>query len=105
MPVAEPLPAEIEQKIKPSSQPRISFASDIDHTGRFGEEWLVLTDDRLLVLAAENGSLKTLHDIALVSILSARIDTRVGSGILEIRLKPGHGSAVIPVLRFSNALS
>lgn len=104
MPVTEPLPAALREKLAPMGDPRIAFASDIDRAGRFGEEWLIVLDDRLLVLAPKDGDAEVLHEIALDSIQSARIDTRVGSGILEVRLKPGHGG-VIPVLRFSNALS
>ena len=109
MHVTEPLPPTIDRALAEAAGPnpnvRIAFASDIDHTGRFGEEWLVVTEDRLRVFATNDKSAELVHEIRLDSIRSARVDTRVGSGVLEIQLKSEHGGGVIQALRFSNAIS
>ena len=56
MPLIDPLPKSLEEKLAIGSKDLVAAVStDIDARGRFGEEWLVLTPARLRVFAS-NGS-------------------------------------------------
>ena len=56
-PFLETLPPEVDtklQNIKPSEEePHIQVATDLTDDGTFGEQWLVVTDERLFVIPTE----------------------------------------------------
>ena len=59
MPISETLPRPIEETLAAqnggSADVVIAVAADLSRQGRFGEEWLVVTKDRLLVYEPNGG--------------------------------------------------
>jgi hypothetical protein len=56
MSVIDTLPRPVEEQLA-DDRPIITAATDLTIQGVFGEEWLVITGDRLLVYPQEPGSL------------------------------------------------
>jgi ATP-binding cassette, subfamily B, bacterial len=82
---------------------RICTETDLDLRGEVARQWLVMTDDRLLILvpAGLDGQPAAIAtDLAYSELRGARGDARVGSGMLEVEVAPG---AFQEVLRYSNA--
>src|SRR5579871_4800417 len=109
MPLVEPLPEQVENALKEhedgASEQRLAFATDIGAHGVFGEEWLVVTARGLYVFSPNGGTVaETRHALSLDTIREARTDALVGNGVLEVRVENGHGSEVVPVLRYSNSV-
>ncbi len=112
MPLNESLPEQVEQALKQAgeddAEPQIAFATDIGSHGRFGEEWLVVTSKNLYVFSPNgHGIAETRHALPLDSLRDAHADSRVGNGVLEVRVSDSRNGAseVIPILRYSNAVS
>ena len=95
---------------------RIALRADIGPDGNFGEQWLVVTDKRMLTLCADHGALaeapaptvgqpepvvSVLRDFPLADISAVAIENLVGAGSLQATVR---GEAV-DMVRFSNALS
>ncbi len=76
--------------------------TDLDVSGNYAQEWLVVTESRILRIGAEisehYGTSRILLDIPVDSIKSARIDGRVGSSFLEVEVDDYFQE----ILRFSN---
>src|SRR6266511_2521878 len=56
MPLIDPLPKPLEEKLAPvieSKDVAAAVFTDLNPSGRFGEEWLVLTPTRLSVYASD----------------------------------------------------
>ena len=66
----------------------VLLSADLDADGRYGDNWLALTDERLLVLHA-NGGAPEIESVALDDV--QRIQTRnyVGNGALLVELPTG----------------
>src|SRR6266536_5247867 len=100
MPLIDPLPKSLEEKLAIASKDLAAAVStDLDLSGRFGEEWLVLTPTRLSVYASNGNGFVPRVDLALEEIKSATADELVGGGAL---LATVDGKSV-EVLRYSNA--
>ena len=56
-PFLETLPPEIDTKLQnikpPGELSRIQVATDLIDDGSFGEQWLVVTDERLFIIPSE----------------------------------------------------
>ena len=76
-------------------------ATDLSSAGRFGQEWLVLTPERLRVyeFPGNGGGLHARVDLPLAELKSASADGLVGGGALLATLD----GRTIEVLRYSNA--
>ncbi|MCY3664626.1 MAG: hypothetical protein OXH81_03120, partial [Gemmatimonadetes bacterium] len=70
--IAAVLPAEEEVLIRAST--------DLAADGRFGQQWLVATEHRVLVVPAQG----EIVDIPLAALAEVRTDALVGGGQLEI---------------------
>jgi len=100
MPLIDPLPASLEEKLGIAPKDLVAAVStDLDPSGRFGEEWLVLTPARLSVYASNGNGFVPRVDLALDEIKTATVDGLVGGGAL---LATVDGKSV-EVLRYSNA--
>ena len=100
MPLIDPLPKSLEEKLALASKDLVAAVStDLDPSGRFGEEWLVLTLARLSVYASNGNGFVPRVDLALDEIKTATDDGLVGGGAL---LATVDGKSV-EVLRYSNA--
>jgi hypothetical protein len=83
MPLSQTLPAALRHAlaaINHGEQPVISAATNLTCDGCFGEEWLVITGERLLVFAPNGGTPEARLDIRLADIKAPRADALVGGG-------------------------
>src|SRR6266542_3112248 len=102
MPLIDPLPKPLEEKLAPAIKSKNVAAAvytDLDPSGRFGEEWLVLTSTLLSVYAANGHGFAPRVELKLEEIKTASADGLVGAGAL---LATMDGKS-IEVLRYSNA--
>lgn len=90
-------PKEVEEQKSPPEYRRIVFETDVDSTGKFSPEWLVLEQDRLLVLVRDASSYNVRHEIAYSTIKKARAEVFFGNGTLEIRTE----TEMVSAIRFS----
>lgn len=74
----------------------VAMASDLHQDGSYGQEWLLVTADRVLVL--NGGVSEPLVDCALAELASVRAERLVGSGaLIAVR-----GGQPLELLRFSH---
>ncbi len=104
MPLVEPLPAPIENtlhRLANSDELRIAFPTDISMDGQFGEEWLVVSSDRIWVLKQNGKSEADIReDIPLNSVKTAHASMQVGNGVLELELS----DKTVQLVRYSHNL-
>ena len=102
-PFLEPLPPEVDTKLQnikpPEEQAHIQIATDLIDDGSFGEQWLVVTDERLLVIPTEGAD--GVVEVPLKVITETKIEELVGAGRLEVE----HGEGEPTYLYYSNSLS
>ena len=102
-PFLETLPPEIDTKVQnikpPQEEARIQVATDLIDDGSFGEQWLVVTDERLLVIPTEGAD--GVVEVPLNVIRETKIEEFVGAGRLEVE----HGASEPTYLYYSNSLS
>src|SRR6266568_4125745 len=100
MPLIDPLPKSLEEKLAVAPNDLAAAVStDLDSSGRFGEEWLILTPARLSVYASNGNGFIRRVELALDEIKTATADELVGGGAL---LATVDGKSV-EVVRYSNA--
>jgi ATP-binding cassette, subfamily B, bacterial len=102
MPLIDPLPKSLEETLAlafASKDLAAAVSTDLDSSGRFGEEWLVVTPARLSVYASNGNGFVPRVELALDEIKTATADGLVGGGAL---LAMVDGKSV-EVLRYSNA--
>jgi ATP-binding cassette, subfamily B, bacterial len=102
MPLIDPLPRLLEEKLASALKANgvaAAVSTDLDPSGRFGEEWLVLTPSNLSVYAANGNGFAPRVELKLEDIKTATADNLVGGGAL---LAAVDGKS-IEVLRYSNA--
>ena len=102
-PFLETLPPEVDTKLQnikaPKEQAHIQVATDLIDDGSFGEQWLVVTDERLLVIPTEGAD--GVVEVPLKVITETKIEELVGAGRLEVE----HGEGEPTYLYYSNSLS
>src|SRR5262245_6311380 len=101
MPLIDPLPKPLEEKLAPAIESKDVVAAvytDLDLSGRFGEEWLVVTPTRMSVFASNGQGIAPRVELELEEIKAVRADGLVGGGAL---LAVVDGKSV-EVLRYSN---
>lgn len=79
---------------------RVSVSTDLDPEGRYGERWLAVTEDRVVVLEPNHGDPHVVLSVPLKTITEVKTHPLVGAGVLEATVD---GSPV-ELLRYSNAL-
>ena len=87
-----------------SAEPRMALRSDLGPDSRFGEEWLVVTADRILTIASDgaaDGEAHVRRDFPLSDVSEVTIENLVGAGALQARVR----GQPVDMVRFSNALS
>ena len=102
MPLIDPLPKPLEEKLATairSKEVAAAVSTDLDPSGRFGEEWLVLTSTRLSVYASNVNGFAPRVDLKLEEIKTASAEGLVGGGALLATVD----GEIIEVLRYSNA--
>ena len=102
-PFLETLPPAVDiklQNIKPrEEEARIQVATDLIDDGSFGEQWLVVTDERLFVIPTEGAD--GVVEVLLKVVTETKIEEFVGAGRLEVE----HGASEPTYLYYSNSLS
>ena len=100
MNLVEPIPTDIEAHLRRQLQPgellMVLLSADIASDGQFGESWLALTDERLIVVRPTGGP-PTFETFPLAQIQRVRTKRYVGSGTLVVELV----DRSVEVVRFS----
>ena len=97
----EPVARRLRDELKIDDKAvRLSVASDIDASGAYRAEWLVATDDRVVVLDGE-ASAPPRVDLAISEATEFRCAAAVGSGALQARVD----GAYVDLVRYTNRLS
>jgi len=103
MPLIDPLPKPLEETLGATNGGRdglvIAVAADLTPQGAFGEEWLVVTRDRLLVYAPNGAAPKPRLDLPLTALKSPSADPLIGGDALQATV---NGEAV-ELVRYTNA--
>ncbi|MGD8240390.1 MAG: ABC transporter ATP-binding protein [Armatimonadota bacterium] len=104
MPDNGDVPAEVLErfdKLKRDGEEHLySIASDIDARAMYGERWLFVTNQRLLVLS-EDGDGAAPVEVPMEEVTDAEAEVLVGNGVLRVTAN-GH---TIELLRYSNTLA
>lgn len=80
---------------------KLAVAADLTEKGRFGERWVAVTSDSLLVLSPNGeGKAEILRRVKLSDVSSIRVEHLVGGGALEATLSGGRR---MEIARFTNA--
>src|SRR5438093_1581769 len=77
----------------------LAAAADMTLEGTFGEEWLVVTKDRLLVFASNGAGPKPRLDVPLAEIRAPSTDSLVGGAALQATVN----GEPVELVRYTNA--
>lgn len=102
--VFDTLPPEIEAQwgelILPGEETLLVAMSDIRHDGQFGVRWVLLTNQRVVVLSDQAPGVDGQVSIDLSEISDARAEPLVGGGRLEVR----RNGYFTPIIEYSSSL-
>ena len=103
MTVIEPLPPPLDQALKAEAAKApavIAIGTDLTLNGEYGQEWLVVTQEKIRVYPSVNGSLPAPRvDVAISELKQPQMESLVGGGALLARISGKQTELV----RFSNA--
>jgi ATP-binding cassette subfamily B protein len=104
VPLIETLPKPLEDTIAASrngdaDELVIAVAADLTRAGRFGEEWLVVTKDRLRVYEPNGARPTPRLDVPLTELKSPATDSLVGGAALQATIDGER----VEIIRFTNA--
>ena len=97
------LPEDIKNKIDSllsGSEIVLTVESDLGPDGLMGQQWLVTTPDRLLVVSPDSGEAVVLRDVAFKDLVEINAEGQVGSGCLVANVKGEY----LPLIRYTNAV-
>jgi hypothetical protein len=98
-----PIPAAVQEmvaRIAPDGAVRVVASSDLADDGRYGERWLVATDERVLVFSMDGGrGPQVAVDLPLREITGVEIEGLVGGAALRAVM----GDRKTDLISFSNA--
>src|SRR5439155_8049064 len=94
----KPLEEKLATAIR-SKEVAAAVSTDLDPSGRFGEEWLVLTSTRLSVYASDVNGFAPRVELKLEEIKAASAEGLVGGGALLATVD----GKIVEILRYSNA--
>ncbi|HOZ45297.1 MAG TPA: DUF1854 domain-containing protein [Candidatus Hydrogenedentes bacterium] len=103
--ILSPLPELIERKLTARSIGAddlvIVTSTDLDIGGEYSESWLVVTNTQVFVFLIEEDEAEALlvREVPIEKIDSVRMDSRVGSGFLEVKTSD---NVYEELVRFSN---
>ena len=78
---------------------RLCLEADLRQDGTYGAEWLVVTNDRLLVVAKDGDAVRTLHDLPLAELKEPKALGFSGGGAFEVT----RNDQRIEVIRYTSA--
>ena len=79
---------------------RLAAKSDLSPDGRFGEQWVALAGERILVCSLDDGKAEVRADLPLSDVAEVEIENLIGGGMLRAVV---HGVRV-DLVSFTNAL-
>ena len=87
-PISPVLDPHLRRELQPGELLLALLASDLDLDGRYGENWLALTDERLLVVHSNGGS-PEVRSWPLEQVRRVQTRSYVGSGSLMLEMPDG----------------
>ena len=95
----DPLPDSLEKTLQslsiPTEQIRFAVRSDINTSGRYGEEWFILTAAAIFTVTGQG---EVLHYIPYKGVLGIRAEVVVDAGLLVLETREG----TVDLIRYSN---
>jgi ATP-binding cassette subfamily B protein len=79
---------------------QIAMASDIGQDGGFGEQWLVATEQEVMVFSPDGDEASLTQTLAVQDLQEVKTQSLVGCGALEATTG---GGELVEILRYSNA--
>jgi len=87
----EPVPASVlsavRLRLRTGEKELVQLASDLTAKGAFGSQWVIVTDQRVLVAPSADGS--GIEEVPLSDVIGARTELLVGGGCLRVESKRG----------------
>jgi ATP-binding cassette subfamily B protein len=103
MSVLEPLTSEIERQWRSVADPQeellISAMADLTADGNFGQRWLLVSTQRVLVLGTNGAGPQETAEVPLSEISEAKTESLVGGGRLTLQVS-GHPR---PLITYTNS--
>jgi ATP-binding cassette, subfamily B, bacterial len=104
--LTEPLPDELNERVRkllaPEEEVLLAVATDIVDEHRYGERWLVMTPQRVMVLSANgDGNSHLTTEVPVKPITAAKAEGLVGNGSLEVTCD----GRTVELLRYSSTLA
>lgn len=87
-PISEELEPHLRRELHPGELLLALLVADLDRDGRYGENWLALTDERILVLRA-NGGTPSVDSWLLADVQRIQTRSYVGNGSLVVEMPDG----------------
>ena len=87
-PISEGLEPHLRRELHPGELLLALLVADLDRDGRYGENWLALTDERILVLRA-NGGTPSVDSWLLADVQRIQTRSYVGNGSLVVEMPDG----------------
>jgi ATP-binding cassette subfamily B protein len=104
MPLHEDIPEELGALLPPGTAGngalKVSVGTDLDEEGNYGQRWMAVTSDRILILQPDNGHSSVSLDVPLDSVSAVKAQPMVGAGLLEATVD----GQPVALLRYSNAM-
>jgi len=87
--------------LTPGGEIRLAAASDLARDGRYGERWIVLAGERVLVCGRDGAQVEVEVDLLLKEIGELQVENLIGGGMLQAVVN-GHK---VDLVSFTNALA
>ena len=94
------LDLEIVRLLAPEEKMLLTANSDLTEDGKFDEQWIVVTNQRILTFYPNRDGANPLIELPLKEIKEAKTEVLVGGGYIEISTD----RKSIAILHFSNSL-
>lgn len=105
MAIVEPLPEIVESELRKTAgdngETKLAVSTDIGGSGKFGERWLIATEDTVYVFVCDKDQVKLLHQVPLKDIQTVNAEFLVGSGVLEV----GVNGKTVDLLHYTHSLA
>ena len=99
LPLPPHMAAWLEQQGVQTEDVLLSTPNDITFEGDYSERWVVVTRESVMMLKDVDNGVEAARQFSMESVESARVDPRVGSGFLQVKVE----GVWAEVARFSNA--
>ncbi len=90
------------RKISADDEIQMSISGDLDAGGQFGEQWLVVAGEKLMVLGHEGDGVSLRTELNIGDLIEVKADSLIGGGTIEALTSRGE---VVELLRYSNVHS